>query len=394
MFCQSYQQQGVVIMDYSRVALVLGGTNIRTGVIERPIHARPPIRLSAQQIKFSSVDELLSFCLTSLHDLSADQNTVVIAVAGPVDTERGIILKLTNHAAMTYENIDLGPQLEQALQQRFNREIKVRLINDGEAAGWAEFGPNGALNDLRPGQVGMALIIGTGIGGRPYFRGYRGELVPIDGGFEPGHTLMSGSMVQFIQGYVGEAICGCGSRPSLAGACLESLASGPAIEQFARSFLTTKLSDTPSILDEELRTITNDPLIQAIAERTGQQLYRFGSATFAQQLINADVTNALRRTDRSMAREILEVEATLLAQRIAAMQRGLDNREQLTFALVGSIGHFWGPQLVSVIGERLQQIGRPTWGHISEVRVGAFPPDETDLRGALALTAHYEQRTI
>jgi hypothetical protein len=95
-----------------------------------------------------------------------------------------------------------------------------------------------------------------------------------------------------------------------------------------------------------------------------------------------------------MAREILEVEATLLAQRIAAMQRGLDNREQLTFALVGSIGHFWGPQLVSVIGERLQQIGRPTWGHISEVRVGAFPPDETDLRGALALTAHYEQRTI
>jgi hypothetical protein len=304
-------------------------------------------------VNFNSVSELYDFCFQSLIEYDFEGvEAVVLSIAGPVDSKSGVILKLTNHG-VEGKDIPLGPELSTRLSAHFGKTIKVYLINDGDAGAWAEFSPQGALGKVTEGSLGMALIIGNGVGGGLKRRTSTGiESVP--GAAELGHWLISFPEVEKIGlGILGDRIeCGCGTvgeRVAGTSVCLEALTKGPALAEAFRVALGWP-------------TETLSPVNERVAQMlvAGKGLPR--PALF-----------------------VLCAEAELLVRRMEALQRGFDNEGPINVALIGGVGCGLGQWLVPLMVKASEKMGelsqRPSWGKTPVYHVGAFPSDQTNLVG-------------
>jgi hypothetical protein len=309
-----------------------------------------------ETLKFGSTKELLDFALARLkHFDLTGISTVVISNAGPVDKQKGTIIKITNQGGVEERNIPLVKEMSDALTKFAKRPIKVYLINDAEAGAWAEFGPGGGLNHLKPGQLGMVLIVGNGVGGYLMELAEDGSLIPVPGADEPGHRPVPASLVTKLKLWYLGSYCGCLLRGDMAeqrDPCLEVLTRGPALEKAFQMEL-------------------NDPSV------TNQQ-----------------VVKMLYDNDQLTQGKILGVlmnEALLLARSLDQVQRGLElTKGKMHITPIGGVGCGFGNWLVPLLNAVSRQnanIARPAWGISPEYYVAGFDPDFTNLVGNTVLAA-------
>lgn len=178
----------------------IGGTKlsaavVRNGEILRKVE-RPFRRESIIDDVVTSVKEL---------DAARECETVGVACAGLIDSERGVITFAGN---LDFENFPmrdlLAPQIE--------REIS--LTNDASAAGWGEFryGAGKSFSHM------ALLAVGTGIGGALIIN--RSLVLGAHGlGAELGHLNVPGANEKCPCGLIG---------------CVEAVASGRAMERHAK----------------------------------------------------------------------------------------------------------------------------------------------------------------
>lgn len=333
----------------------IGGGTFRSGVFSLGSGGRvslesPP---QARQLRFNNAADLINSSYRMARDfISPEQHSCIFSFAGPVNTDVGTIVKLTNHG-VEERDIPFAESISGLFRQNDSRNIRVTVINDGESGGYAEFSPQGALAGLNDGDLGMALIWGNGIGGRLFQKaGKRISAVP--GAFEPGHYLLDTSVLSEFGLSAEEASiftlslsCGCGVAPSvedgIKGVCLESVIKGPSLQDLlsmAKGEKTDTRAVAAALLAEE-----NDP-----------------------------------QRDR-----VLSAAGRIMAQRLEAMQRGYDDRGPISFALIGGVGVNLGRWVVPHMKEQsrfMTEINmRPVWGLPPRYTVGAFASDETNLWG-------------
>ena len=344
-------------MTGNRIATFdIGGGTFRSGVFTlgsgRMVSLESPP--AARQLQFNNSSDLVSSCYEMSRGIIApSQASCVFSFAGPVNTELGTIVKLTNHRGVEESNIPFAESVSRLFRQNDSRNIRVTVINDGESGGYAEFSHQGALANLNDGDLGMALIWGNGIGGRLYQKsGNRINSVP--GAFEPGHYLLDISVLSEFGLSAEEAStfafslsCGCGVAPSvengIKGVCLESVIKGPSLQDLL-SMAKGENTDTRNVA-AALLAGENDPLRDRVLSAAGR----------------------------------------IMAQRLEAMQRGYDDRGPISFALIGGVGVNLGRWIVPHMKEQSRFITeinqRPVWGLSPRYTVGAFPSDETNLWG-------------
>jgi len=185
----------------------IGGTKIAGAVVTESgdilASARRPTDASNPGAIISAVVDIVQEL--SPHPTGA---TVGVAAAAFMDRARERVYFAPNIA---WENFPLKAELETALQR------PVRLENDANAAGWAEF-RFGAAKDAHSM---IMLTMGTGVGGAVIDGG-----VLMVGGFgsagELGHIVIEPNGLE----------CGCGNR-----GCLEQYASGTALMRLAQERL-------------------------------------------------------------------------------------------------------------------------------------------------------------
>lgn len=185
----------------------IGGTKIAGGLVspegelvsrlEVPTDAVDPLAIVEAVAQL--VDELGSDAVIP---------TVGVAAAAFLNRERTRVYFAPNIAWSDFD-------LKDVLEQRLGRP--VRLENDANAAGWAEFQFGAARSALSM----VMLTMGTGVGGAVVDNGRL-----LIGGFgaagELGHIIIE----------PGGLLCGCGNR-----GCLEQYASGTALMREAREAL-------------------------------------------------------------------------------------------------------------------------------------------------------------
>ena len=173
--------QQMVIAQPVHVALSIGGTKIAAGVLNQnglfgEASAQPKAITWAEVREQSPPTEhSLERSIRAMMDqveqalqyfgLNVDRLAEVgISWAGPGDYDAGQAEneKLAADGLGPNSGVNLGQELERALQTRFGRSIRVQIMHDGAAGALGEHNlPNGVLY----GQPnGMAVIFGTGIG--------------------------------------------------------------------------------------------------------------------------------------------------------------------------------------------------------------------------------------
>lgn len=189
------------------VGIDIGGTKIAGGVVsesgdllarlEKPTQADDPEAIIA------SVADIVS-------ELSGEDSaaTVGVAVAAFLDSPRENLYFSPN---ISWKNFPLKDRLESALGRH------VRVENDANAAGWAEYRFGAAQGSTSM----MMLTMGTGVGGAVIDRG-RLVVGGFGAGGELGHIIIRPGGLE----------CGCGNR-----GCLEQYASGTALMRDARAHL-------------------------------------------------------------------------------------------------------------------------------------------------------------
>lgn len=219
------------------IAIDVGGTKISWAVIDETFDLK---RL--RQSPTPSTEPEIIRTLERIIDEALADNTLVgagIGIAGLVDHAAGTIVAAPNLALS-------GSNLIERLCARF--EVPIRIDNDANLAVLGELcrGAGVGKRDF------IGLTIGTGLGGG----------VVIDGRLWRGHK---GAAAEFGHIIVdpGGPVCGCGNR-----GCLETKASGTAIERLAKEAVVTKPDSTLS------RSVGGDPDIitgpaVALAARSG-----------------------------------------------------------------------------------------------------------------------------
>lgn len=201
------------------IGVDIGGTKIAAGVVaadgallsrlDRPTAGDSPGQIERDVVDL--VDRLRA-------DHAAE--SVGIAAAGFVGTDRSTVLFAPNIA---WRDHPLGQRLERGLG------LPVRVENDANAAGWAEYRYGAAAGARNM----VMLTIGTGVGGALIVNG---ELVRGGRGAagEVGHiALVSGGRP-----------CGCGGD-----GCWEQYASGRALTRNARAAATARPDRARALLD-------------------------------------------------------------------------------------------------------------------------------------------------
>ena len=236
----------------------VGGTNITTLLVEesgRVIarnRGRTPTRGGRQttlSVIVKTVDKLLSQAQVKPRDVTA----IGLAVAGIVDSEKGLVVVTPNmHLS--------GLQIVKPMQERFG--VPVALGNDVDLGTLGE----AWLGAARGARSVVGIFIGTGIGGGII---YDGRLIrgARQAAGEIGHIVMM----------PGGPLCGCGNR-----GCYEALASRTAIERdireaiaAGRETIVTELLDGD--LSQRIKSGTlkkalkkGDPLVTEIMERASE----------------------------------------------------------------------------------------------------------------------------
>ncbi|MCX5749665.1 MAG: ROK family protein [Candidatus Saganbacteria bacterium] len=384
----------------------IGGGTFRRALFQIEAGKRATMigKPEAIELKFSGKRDLIGFSLSQLRDIPDDQHRIAISIAGPVDTGAGIIRKLTNQGGIEKRDIPYSAELKTAFKSQAGKDVDVILINDGEAGAWAEFSPQGALKDLKTGDLGLALIIGHGIGGRLYRKTASGiEQVP--GAFEPGHFLIHDRMIDglgLLRYYAPFDPCGCGITGQHGDVCFETLAKGPSIYKIISGVISNirivaasaRTKDqifnivNPAMTETELRS---NVLIKQVMQRLGMNI----SKTDTGQIIKSasdhlnyhDVDAVMGKTlgNEPICKEVLTRIAYLLAFRLEALQRGYDDHASpITFALIGGVGVSKGAYLTRDMTRfSADAIERPSWGKAPKYVTGAFPSQETNLWGSL-----------
>ncbi len=193
------------------VGLDLGGTNIKGALVgaDGTLLARRsvPTRSGGATPVIKQFADLVA----DLGGAAGNQRVggVGVAIAGPVDADRGHVHAATNIPG--WEDIPLGRQLGEATG------LPVAVDNDANAAAfgeyWAGTGSDGAIQHL------IMLTLGTGIGGGVISDGrlVRGAF---DAGTELGHVIVEPAGRR----------CGCGQR-----GCVEAYASASATVRAAEA---------------------------------------------------------------------------------------------------------------------------------------------------------------
>ncbi|MFH1541947.1 MAG: hypothetical protein ABIE84_02525 [bacterium] len=384
-------------------SLDIGGGNFRKGIHEVGGQRPRLVSLVSKELKFNSPAQMIGACARALTARELEsQRTVVVSVAAALKEGTGVIKKLTNHQALEVRDIPFGPELSKALSKKVGREIEVVVINDGVAGGWAEFSPEGAMADLPEGSLGMALIIGNGVGGR-LFRKVGSGIEPVVGGFEPGHFAIPFSIMEELEitGYYGfDAQCGCGITGNTnrkESICLERLINGPEMGRLIGLVMREIVGNLP------IEEILANRIVQHVYAKLGKPLdNRIRPWTAAdvvwQNFGNEDVTAVLQATQgrEPVLKDFLRIQATLLAHRLEVLQRAFDDQGPITFAFIGSVGHYWGEYLIphlqaaseSLRGVAYRQV--TDWAEQPQYRVGKLPPHETNVVGNLYYLLHHE----
>ena len=160
-----------------------------------------------------------------------------VGVPGPVLTEQGLVLSLTNMGP-TWKQYPLGARLSEALGLRIVLDNDVNVGAVGEHA----FGAGRGTNDM------IAMFVGTGLGGgvilngrlHTGFRGSAGEV---------GHMVLQADGL----------LCGCGERGHA-----EAYASRTGIENAINAALET---GEPSLIPELMKGGKRSSLTSAVLER-------------------------------------------------------------------------------------------------------------------------------
>lgn len=201
-------------MDRWRVAVDLGGTHVRTGVVDHTLRIAgrtdEPTRheLGPEGV----IDQIVRQTRESVRQTGTEWSHVsglAIGAPGPLDSTTGVVLSPPNMPG--WDDVPLKTMLEAELQ------IPVKVVNDANAAALGEsyFGAGRGHRNL------VYLTISTGIGGG----------IVVEGRLLEGASGMAGELGHMTIDRSGP-ICKCGNR-----GCLEVLASGTAIARRFREGL-------------------------------------------------------------------------------------------------------------------------------------------------------------
>jgi glucokinase len=236
----------------------VGGTNITTLLVEESgrivarNRGRTPTRGGRQTtlaVIVKTIDKLLAEAKVKPADVAA----IGLAVAGIVDSEKGLVVVTPNmHLS--------GLQIVKPMQAHFG--VPVALGNDVDLGTLGE----AWLGAARGARSVVGIFVGTGIGGGII---YEGRLIrgARQAAGEIGHVVMM----------PGGPLCGCGNR-----GCYEALASRTAIERDirqgvkeGRETVVTKMLDGD--LSQRIKSGTlkkalkkSDPLVTEVMERASE----------------------------------------------------------------------------------------------------------------------------
>lgn len=220
------------------VAVDIGGTQIRAASYPQDSLTPYKINRTATQTPNKTPLDRLEETILSVLPVQENVAGIGIAVAGPVDSHRGIVLTAPNISG--WDNLNLKEYLE----NRFN--IPVFLGNDANLAALGEwtFGAGKDHHNI------IYMTISTGIGGG----------IIIDDRLLLGENGLAAELGHIVIDPNGP-VCGCGGQGHL-----EALASGPAIARWTEQEIKKGYS---SILNNREQITARDI---AIAAAQGDEL--------------------------------------------------------------------------------------------------------------------------
>ena len=193
--------------DYT-IGVDIGGTKISAGLVDSK--GQVLVRGQLPTPGFAPVTVLESVCALVAQLGAVGQDAVVgVGAAGWMDLT-GSTVAFSPH--LSWREEPLRANLEKALGRR------VRLSNDADAAGWAEYRFGAAQGEENI----VCVNLGTGIGGA----------LVLDGRLQRGRFGMAAEFGHQVM-VPGGHRCACGNR-----GCWEQYASGRALEREGRALLT------------------------------------------------------------------------------------------------------------------------------------------------------------
>lgn len=206
------------VKEISYVGIDCGGTKtagilmLENGNILHEVSV-PTLKSSSENVlrTIKSVsNELIEFSKFSGYKIEG----LGLGIAGYVDTETSTVIDAPN---LPLRRIPIGRLIGSEIK------VDVRVENDANAAALGEVRRGAAVGS----KFAVMLTLGTGVGGGividdRIYHGTRGKAA------EFGHIIVNPT----------GPICGCGAR-----GCLESIASGTAIENFAKSIIESNRSE-------------------------------------------------------------------------------------------------------------------------------------------------------
>ncbi len=225
-------------------AVDIGGTKIAAGLVDDTgrLLAQSECPTTPEKGLFDGLERIRDMLQQLLSQAGGSLQGIGIGCTGPVDAARG-----------TIGNVEFlpgwqGANLVEALSQAFG--VSAAIENDADAAALGEW----AWGAGRGTRSFLLVTVGTGIGAGLVLDGhlYRGVA-----GAHPeiGHHVIDPSGPP----------CFCGAH-----GCWESLASGPAMERWARE--NHPQGQWTSARQLCLLSVEGDPLAQAAVQRTGRYL--------------------------------------------------------------------------------------------------------------------------
>jgi glucokinase len=194
------------------IGVDIGGTKIAAGVVDQDGRILARARRATEPDDAASIDRAVCDVYDEL-SRDFEIGAIGVAAAGFVNSDRSTVLFAPNIAWRDYP-------LEANVRALLNRDVRVVVENDANAAGWAEF-RFGAGRDV---QDMLLLTVGTGLGGA---------------------IIVGGNLVRGAWGVAAEVghmrvvpnghYCGCGNE-----GCWEQYASGSALVRDAQAALVTQ----------------------------------------------------------------------------------------------------------------------------------------------------------
>ncbi|MCM8779936.1 MAG: ROK family protein, partial [Candidatus Omnitrophica bacterium] len=257
------------------LAFSIGGTKLAVGLVDKEANISYLSIINWQEYlgkeaKEARAEDILKKIVEEIKKISEIRkiriDKIGIAIAGPVETNAGIVGYAMPCANLPFYNYPLKEKLEEGLKQ-FNISVPIEILNDAEAALLGEISPKGTLY---PQNFGTLVVLGTGVNfavarrGRPYY-GRDSEIR------EVGHNIV------YAQGdyiYTGFQTRGAHPKDRLGRNVvdIEDLISGPSLETFLNKRGFNLKTITEKAAKANLEAVE---LIRAIAAEIGKALAAF-----------------------------------------------------------------------------------------------------------------------